>query len=291
MRTVVLDIGGTVIKSGIFENGNLSLKIKTPSNSHLGGPYMIDTAKNIIAGYTDFNCIGISSAGLVDSDKGIVRYASQNVILDYSGIEIQEILQAAFNVPVTVENDVNSVAVGEVIYGYGKTLKDKNFLFLTYSIGIGGAIMINGEVFKGAAFSAGEFGHIITHGNKNENGYYENYASAKALINNAQKALPEIKNESDVIKNMKKPEIKAIIDDWIEEVSYGLVSIIHIFNPSHIVLCGAVMEEDNIIKLIRERIKTHIMPVYTDVNIVKAVLGSDEALWGIGHLTELKNKQ
>ncbi|MCL2208993.1 MAG: ROK family protein [Treponema sp.] len=287
MRTVVLDIGGTVIKSGIFENENLSLKIKTPTNSHLGGPYIIEAAKNIIAGYTKFDSIGISTAGQVDSDKGVIRYANKN-ILDYTGMKVQEILQDAFNVPVAVENDVNAVAVGEVVFGFGKTLKAKDFLCLTYGTGVGGAIVYNGEVVKGASFSAGEFGHIITHGNKKENGYYEKYTSTKVLIGNVQKILPEIKEGFDVFRNIKKPGVKEIVDDWIDEILYGLASLIHVFDPAHIILGGAIMEEDYIIKSIRERINTHILPSYTNVNIVKAVLGNDAALWGVGHLAGLK---
>ena len=289
MRICAVDIGGTIIKSGIIENGTLSMKIKTPANSHLGGPYLIESAKKIIAGYSNFDCIGISTAGQVDSNQGIIRYANQN-ILDYTGMKIQEILQEAFNVPVAVENDVNAIAVGEAVYGAGKKVKDKNFICLAYGTGIGGAIVINGQVFKGASFSAGEFGHIITHGNKEENGYYEKYASVRTLIENAKTVLPDITNGRQIFANLGNPAVKEIVDNWIDEVLYGLASLIHVFNPSLIILGGGIMEDDHILKTLKDRIGKHIMPSFaSDLVISKASLGNDAGLWGIGYLAGLKH--
>jgi len=287
MRIVVIDIGGTKIKSGIIENGKLSLKIKTPANSHLGGPYIMETAKNIISGYSDFNCIGISTAGQVDSEKGIIRYANEN-IHDYTGMKIQKILQDTFHVPVVVENDVNAVAVGEAVFGAGQKINGKNFLCLTYGTGIGGAIVFNGEVYKGAAFSAGEFGHMITHGGKNEKGFYERYASTRALVKNVQEIMPELNSGKKIFMNIDRPVVKEIVDNWIHEILYGLAGLIHIFNPSHIILGGGIMEEGYLIEELRKKIGNYIMPSFADVVLVQAFLGNDAALWGIGHLASLK---
>jgi len=288
MRIVSLDIGGTVIKSGIIENGTLSMKIKTPANANLGGPYLIETAKKIIEGYSNFDSIGISTAGQVDSDQGIIRYANQNII-DYTGMKIQDILQDMFHVPVAVENDVNAIAIGEAVYGAGKKVKDKNFICLAYGTGIGGAIVINGQLFKGAAFSAGEFGHIITHGNKRDTGYYEKYASVKTLINNVQEIMPELDNGKKIFTHLGNPAVRDIVDDWIDEVIYGLASLIHVFNPSLVIMGGGIMENDHVIKFLREKITSHIMPSFaSDLTLTKASLGNDAGLWGVGYLAGLK---
>jgi len=229
MRTAVLDIGGTSIKSGIFDNGMLTETGETPANAHLGGPYVIKTAKKVLAGYSGFERIGISTAGQVDSERGIIRYANQN-IPDYTGMEIQKIFFEEFHVPAAVENDVNAAALGEAFFGAGKNSKDKNFLCLTYGTGIGGAIVIDGKIFKGAAFSAGEFGFLVTHGipgevfceNKTGGIYYENYASAAALIKNVQLIRPDLNDGRRIFKNMENPAVKKIVDNWIHEVLYGL---------------------------------------------------------------------
>ena len=288
MRICAVDIGGTIIKSGIIENGTLSTKIKTPANSHLGGPYLIESAKKIIAGYTNYDCIGISTAGQVDSDQGIIRYANQN-ILDYTGMKIQDILQETFNVPVAVENDVNAIAVGEAVYGAGKKVKDKNFICLAYGTGIGGAIVINGQIYKGAAFSAGEFGSIITHGNKEGHGYYEKYASVRTLIENVKSILPDISNGRQIFSNFGNPAVKEIVDNWIDEVLYGLASLVHVFNPSLVILGGGIMEDDHVLKMLNERIGRHIMPSFAaDLVLSKATLGNDAGLWGVGYLAGIK---
>jgi predicted NBD/HSP70 family sugar kinase len=281
MRIAVLDIGATTIKSGIIENDELSVKIETPSNAHLGGSYLIETTKDIIRGYSNFDCIGISTAGQVDSEQGIIRYANQN-IPDYMGVKIKDIFQNTFNVPVAVENDVNAAALGEANYGVGKNSTIKDFLCLTYGTGIGGAIFIDGKLYRGASFSAGEFRRIITHGEKN--GYYENYASTRALIKNVQTVMPELDTGKKVFKNLDNPAVKEIIDNWIEEVLYGLASSIHIFNPSLVVVGGGIMKDEYITNAIREKISGYIMPSFNDVKLVPAALGNNAGLWGAGYL-------
>jgi predicted NBD/HSP70 family sugar kinase len=285
MRIAVLDIGATVVKSGIIENGELTRKLRSPSNAHLGGPYVMEIAKGIIEGYSDFDCIGISTAGQVDSEHGIIRYSNQN-IPDYTGMKVQEILQNTFNVPVAVENDVNAVAVGESIYGVAQNVK--NFLCLTYGTGVGGAIVFNGEVFTGAELSAGEFGHIITHASKDEKGYYEKYASARALVNNVKAVLPELDNGDKIFANLENPVVKEFVDEWIIEILYGLVSLIHIFNPSLIVLGGGIMQNNYIIDQLQKKICDYVMPSFDAVRLVQAQLGNDAGLWGAGHLARLK---
>jgi predicted NBD/HSP70 family sugar kinase len=284
MRIVALDIGATMIKSGIIEDGTLFAKIETPSNANLGGPYLIETAKSIIAGYSGFDCIGISTAGQVDSEKGIIRYANQN-IPEYTGMNIREIFQSAFNVPIVVENDVNAAALGEALFGIGQKEENSTFLCLTYGTGIGGAIVIDGKLYKGAVFSAGEFGHIITHAEKN--GYYEKYASTKALVKNVQAVMPELDNGKKIFKNLDQPVVKEMVDNWIDEVLYGLISLIHIFNPSLVVLGGGIMKENYIIKTLQEKIYSDIMPCFNDVVLAPAALGNNAGLFGAGYLAGL----
>jgi len=286
MKILTLDIGGTVIKSGIIQNDILSEKKEEPSNAQLGGAHLLETVKQIITTYSGFNGIGISTAGQVDSNTGIIRYANKNIPA-YTGTKVQEILQERFNVPVAVENDVNAAALGEVIYGAGKNTKNKDFLCLTYGTGIGGAIIIDRKIYKGAAFSAGEMGHIITHGKENS-GYYEDYASTRALVENVQAVLPEINNGKNIFKNIENPDVKNIVDNWIKEVLYGLAGLIHIFNPSLIILGGGIMEENYIIDSLRKNVNDYIMPSFSDVVLEQAALGNDAGLWGIGYLAKHK---
>ena len=109
MKTMVLDIGGTAIKSAIFENAKLYDIRETATQASLGGAHVMETAKKVIFSYKrqyNFSAIGISTAGQVDPVHGRIIYANQN-IPGYIGTPIREIMESAFQVPVYVENDVH----------------------------------------------------------------------------------------------------------------------------------------------------------------------------------------
>jgi len=287
MRIAVLDIGGTSIKSGVIEDGALCERRETPSEAKRGGGHLMHLAGEVIAGYSDFDAIGISTAGQVDSDAGVIRYANQN-IPDYTGMPVGRMFEERFRVPVSVENDVNAAAMGELIFGAGKEATGGNFLCITYGTGIGGAVVLDGKVFKGASCSAGEFGHIITHGGvRDKFGYYEDYASAKALLRAVQGILPQVDSGRDLFAQLGNPAVKAVFDAWVEEVLYGLASLIHVFNPSLVVLGGRIMEESCVIEALRERLSAHIMPSFADVILAPAKLGNDAGLWGMAHIASL----
>ena len=161
MKALVFDIGGTSIKYGRCENGILTDVNETPTDASLGGRHIMDVITGLIKNETDYDAIGVSTAGQVNAETGSIIYANSN-IPGYTGTEIKKELTGLFDVPVMVENDVNSAAMGEASYGAGKDYD--SFLCLTYGTGVGGAIIQNGALFHGSSFSAGEFGGIVTHG-------------------------------------------------------------------------------------------------------------------------------
>ena len=238
MKILVFDIGGTAIKYGICQNGHLEETRECPTEAFKGGPHILNTICSLAKQHLPFDAIGISTAGQVNPEEGSIIYANSN-IPDYTGTQFQQILQELFHVPVSIENDVNSAALGEAIFGAGKG-KD-SFLCLTYGTGIGGAIIENRHVYHGSSFSAGEFGAIITHaeeklaGTDPFDGCYERYASATALVKMVSAVDPSLTNGRQIFTNLEHPEIKEIVSKWIDEIVLGLATLIHIFNPSSIV--------------------------------------------------------
>ena len=289
MKILVFDIGGTSIKHSSCVDGNLFPVKETPTNAHLGGPHIIKTICSLIEQEENYDAIGISTAGQVNAKTGSIIYANKN-IPDYTGIQIRQILEERFHVPVMVENDVNSAAMGEAIYGAGKSYDD--FLCLTYGTGVGGAIIQQKQVFHGSSFSAAEFGAIVTHSEEKIHqkdffdGCYERYASTTALIQRVKSYNPDWSNGRIIFEHLDDPMVQTILDQWVDEIMLGLSSLTHIFNPSCIILGGGIMVQPLILQKIQEKIPQYIMPSFAHVKILPASLGNSAGLLGAYHLAK-----
>lgn len=285
-KIAALDIGGTSIKSGMWDETGLTDVREQDTNAKNGGTYVMERAIEILHSYRGFDAIGISTAGQVDSEKGCIRYANEN-IPGYTGMQVRDILQAEFQVPVAVENDVNAAATGEAQFGAGKAYDD--FLCITYGTGVGGAIVMDKKVYSGSMFSAGEFGGILIHPEARVKGQpfsgcYEKYASTTALVRMAQEYSEGLDNGRKIFSRLEEPAVRLIVDSWIDEIVYGLISVIHIFNPSCIVLGGGVMAQPYIVGQVRAKTLLEIMDSFRNVELKAAELGNRAGLLGAVHL-------
>ena len=298
MNILVFDIGGTSIKYGLCREDKLLWHKECPTNAKLGGRFVLDKVIELAEGVEEaFSAIGISTAGQVDHKEGSIIYANEN-IPGYTGMEIRKELEGIFRMPVAVENDVNSAAIGEGAFGAGR--EEGDFLCLTYGTGIGGAIVIDREIYHGSSSSAAEFGAIVTHaeeklrGNDPFDGCYERYASTTALVKMASAYDSELTDGKKIFARKNEDAVKRILELWVDEVLLGLSILIHIFNPSCIVLGGGIMAEPMVTELISKNISRFIMPSYSHVKILKAQLGNTAGLMGAYVLakrqSEMKNK-
>lgn len=288
MKILVFDIGGTFIKYGCCVNHKLTEIHEVPTEAEKGGPHILEKVISLISGQMDYDAIGISTAGQVNADEGSIIYANSNIPA-YTGTEIRKVLEKRFHVPVMAENDVNAAAMGEAVYGAGR--EKKAFLCLTYGTGIGGAIVQDRMIYHGATFSAAEFGAIVTHaeekihGKDFFDGCYEKYASVTALVQRAMKYEKELTDGRKIFEKLDDPEVFRIVDEWIDEIMMGLGSLIHIFNPSCVILGGGIMTQPFITDQIRQRISRYVMPNFAHVEILPAMLGNSAGLLGINYLT------
>ncbi len=289
MKTAVLDIGGTAIKSGIWDGKEIGMFREWETMASQGGKALMERAKAILRTFGTFDAIGVSTAGQVDTSAGKIQYANDN-IPGYTGTPVKDILEQEFHVPVAVENDVNAAALGEMYNGAAKGLAD--FLCLTYGTGVGGAIVMDGRVRQGSNYGGGSFGGILVHPEDCHpgelwSGCYEKYASATALVNRVKRIDPELDDGRKIFDAFGRSEVRAVVDGWIDEIVYGLVTLIHIFNPSDILLGGGILAQSYIIEEVRRRVVLLIDSNMSHVRIRQASLGNLAGLTGAAMLASV----
>lgn len=288
MKIIAVDIGGTAVKSGLIDGESLRGLRETPTPTEKGGQAVMALVQEIIASYRPESAdgIGVSTAGLVNSQTGAIVFA-EDCIRDYTGTPVKTLLEKAFSLPTAVENDLNAAAVGEAAFGAGKGFD--SFLCVGFGTGIGGAAVLGGNVYSGAHFGAGEFGHMITHAGGlacpcGQKGCFERYASTSALVRQAREIDPALDSGRVVFSRLGDPSVKTLVDAWIQEIVYGVVSLIHLWDPCCVILCGGVMQQPYLIERIRALVPENVMPAYRSVEIRAARLGNRAGLLGAAEL-------
>lgn len=161
-HVLAIDIGGSKYMVGIINGqGSIVKSVRYNWNDLTSRSVIdriIDSAKKIIEENKDISLdsIGVTIPGLADPAKGIWVESSFSGI---KNINIGQILQNEFNIPVYIDNDAQACALAEKLFGVCRTAK--NYLYMTVSNGIGGAVFVNDSLYYGAFGNAGEIGHCI----------------------------------------------------------------------------------------------------------------------------------
>ncbi|MCG8346758.1 MAG: ROK family protein [Chloroflexales bacterium] len=129
--------------------------------------------------------LGVGTAGHVDRQRGAISYAS-GTLPGWSGVAVAQELQDALGLPVSVDNDVNALAIGEGRFGAGHDFRD--VLYITVGTGVGGALVFDGQMRRGATWTAGELGHLVIDWDGKRRcscghlGHLEGYTSGPAIV-------------------------------------------------------------------------------------------------------------
>jgi len=241
---LTMDIGGTDIKYGIINNNReLIYKSIRPTQSNLGAKQVISNLKDIFYSLKDkyeIAGIAISTTGVIDDNtKSLLAPPS---IPDWNTINFREDL-AELNLNVSVENDVNSMALCEQSLIEGSD-KMKSLFAMTIGTGIGGSIFINGKMHKGRAYSAGECGKMIMNANGNT---FEEIAATSALVKMAQEIYPNIENGIEVFDlfDQGDEKIKIVVNNFYRNLASGIANLIYVLNPEHIIIGGGITNRGN----------------------------------------------
>lgn len=301
-----IDLGGTNIAIGIVdEDGKIIVQGSTPT---LSPRSYIEIVKDMVtlcekltaeAGISmnDIKAVGIGTPGSVDYEKGSVAYSNN---LKFNDAPLRDEFQKYYNIPVVLENDANSAAYGEYIANGGDA---GVFLAITLGTGVGGGIILDKKIFRGANGAGGELGHFtLVHNGAlcscGKKGCWEAYASVTALINQTKVAIE--KHPESLMKSLAEenghvsgrtafdaakkgdPAAKEVVDKYIEYVADGLVSIVNIFQPDKIVVSGGISKEgDYLLDPVREYVKKYdYNKLFKRTEIETATLYNDAGIIG-----------
>lgn len=290
-----IDIGGTFIKLGIVdEDGNVSLRCEVPIDRS-GKETVMQTLMRGVDGFLlehgldaiDLEGIGVSAAGCIDTVKGCVAENGGNVP-GWSHTEVTGPLSEKYGIRATIANDGNCVALAEAWMGAAKGATD--VLCVVLGTGVGGGIISGGRLIEGVRGYGGEIGHFPTHAEKkpthrgDQRSDYEKHAATSALVNLAAAAGRSWSSGREIFEAAAAGDgcALAILDDWIYEIAAGIMGLVHVFDPSAVIIGGGVSAQDELlIKPLREKILEMVQPDFADgLEIKAASLGNNAGMVG-----------
>ncbi len=183
---------------------------------------------------------GLGMPGVIDSDTGVCRYSP---ILGWRDAPVGAMLEAELSCPVWADNDVNAFSVAEQLFGRGR--RADNFLVVTVGRGIGAALVLGGNVYRGHAGGAGEFGHtVIEVGGRpcecGKRGCLEAYAAEPAILAQAERLEPQPRTIEQLVHLAEDghEEARTLLAEAGSKVGVGLSNLVNVFNPELVVIGG-----------------------------------------------------
>lgn len=288
---IAIDLGGTKLKVAIVSDiGKILEFIETQTEAEKGKDFVIEKIKNLISQLLkkaknqnlQISGIGVGAPGPLDIKTGEIINPPN--LPGWKDVPLGKILNQEFNLPVKIDNDTNCALLGEVWKGAAKNCQ--NAIMLTLGTGVGGAILIDGKLYRGSHGIAGELGHITI--NKNgprcgcdDKGCLEVYTSAKRLEQHAQKLGLKFKNARDIflIAAKENPQAKKLVSELVENLAVGLANLIDIFDPEIIILGGDLIKSSDLFleDLENQIIKKACNPSAKKIKIIPSKLGDKSA--------------
>lgn len=285
--TLSLDIGGTKIKAGLIYGAKiLNLQnFKTEQKSAQKFLEQIEVIiKNLMNDVVDK--IGIATAGLVRKEGDQIDFVP-HFPKGLTNIPLKKNLEKKFGLPVKIDNDVHCFILAEHKFGAAKGLT--NAIGLTLGTGIGGGLIIDGQLYRGRDNIAGEFGRMIIDASANRlfqicrRSNFEDLAAGPALEKWYKKITNQVKSTYEIAQAAQKnnpPALKALAIQ-AEYLGVGIANLITIFNPEMTVIGGGISEIKKLWPLLIKETKKNLpYQKLKDCKIVKAKLGANAVLIG-----------
>jgi glucokinase len=304
-----IDVGGTKIAGGVVDDDGKVLAhatVESPAEQ-------VEAIEEAIVGLVTelraehpIEAVGVGAAGYVDSSRSTVLFAPN---LAWRQVDLRAELEPRLDLPVVIENDANAAAWGEFTYGAGHDVDD--LLLVTVGTGIGGGLVLDGELYRGAFGVGGEIGHlrVVRDGQLcgcGKHGCLEQYASGSALVRNTRAAASGGGHAADALVERAGGDPHAIdgpmitaaaragdpfaveqlvsLGRWLGE---GIAALATILDPAAVAVGGGVGEAgDLILEPLRVSFARHLsgLPYRPLAEVRRATLGNQAGLIGAADL-------
>lgn len=291
MHSLGVDIGGTKVLAGVVIDGRIVARTRRPTGSSAEDIELaiVEAIKELAATYP-IASVGIAAAGFISSDRSTILNSPN--IPSWNGVNLAAPIADAIGMPVFLENDANAAAWGEYRFGSASDVND--FLMVTVGTGIGGGIIIGGQMSRGGFGIGAEIGHmcLVPDGREcgcGQRGCFEQYASGSALVRSVRERGGPSLSGAEITQAAQTGEDFAVaafaeIGQWLGR---GIASAAALLDPTVIVIGGGVGDAGELLLApTRQSFEAHLPAtnVRPHARIVAASLGSDAGVIGAADL-------
>jgi glucokinase len=301
---IAVDLGGTKLLAGVMDDGGVVVK-RTVRPTDVDGQEALLAQLDDAIGELHQDDVGAIGVGLPSTIDQRVGRAVSSVNIPLAEIDFRGHLATRFRLPAAIENDANAAALAEHRFGAGRGVN--HMVMLTLGTGVGGGLILDGELYRGAVGAAGELGHITLEldgppcqGTCPGFGHLEALASGTATDHLAKKIAAE-RPDGDLGRAAaegRTVDARLAVDlaaegpgdarDLLDRVGFvlgtGIASLVNVFNPELVVVGGGFARAGDLLleparKVVAERA---LLPARELVRIVPALLGPEAGLIGAG---------
>lgn len=299
MKNIVLslDFGGTKLAAGLVRVGSgavvATARCPTPGDATSGYAAILGMARELLAQSAEPVCaVGVSFGGPVEVDGRTVRRSMH--VPGWEGMPLAERLEANLALPCAIANDADAAALAEQRYGAGRAIA--HLLYLTVSTGIGGGIIIDGKIHRGARAWAGEIGHQVLDPDGppcdcGRNGCLEALASGRAVARAAQAALAGDRSADSLLRQHATitaqdvtaaaaagdPLAQAVWGTAMTWLGIGIANAANLLNPARVIIGGGLTNAGPLLfDPVRQTVARRTLD--PDLEVVPAALGEHVGL-------------
>jgi glucokinase len=285
---LAFDVGGTKLAVGVVDAaGAVKSFLVEPTHAEQGPEAGLErlfalgrrAAAESGLDWPEIRAVGICAGGPLDAARGVL--VAPLHMPGWNDVEIASLAEREYERPAFLENDATAAAAGEHRYGAGAGTR--HMVYLTVSTGVGGGVVVDGELYRGAGGNGSELGHVTVDcdgrlcrgcGRK---GCLEAYVSGTSIAERAREAGMIGVSAADVAAaaHAGDPVAGAVWDETVVALACGLTSIVNVFEPELIVVGGGVTRAgEQLLGPVRERVQAEAMtPAGQDVRLVRSALG------------------